>query len=82
MCGAADIVHHGINGYIFRSEDVLDLRACLRDFLNSKHKWSKMQAAALDTGQSVSIEAVTPYLVACINHMMGRVMDKPVPPWA
>jgi glycosyltransferase involved in cell wall biosynthesis len=82
MCGAADIVQHGVSGYVFRSKDALDLRACLRDFLNSKHKWSKMRAAALDTGQSVSIEVVTPYLIACINHMLGRTMEKPVPPWA
>jgi glycosyltransferase involved in cell wall biosynthesis len=81
-CGAADIVRQGINGYVFRNEDVLDLGTCIEDFLNNKQKWPEMRAAALDTGQSISIEAVTPYLISCINHMMGQEMAKPTPPWA
>ncbi len=35
MCGASDLVKKGENGFVFNSEDVLDLRTKLADFLTA-----------------------------------------------
>ena len=82
QCGAADIIHHKSNGYIFRSGDVTDLHACLRDFLNRKTDWLRLRANARMMGERISTEAVTPYLIECLRHMMGHRDERPVPPWS
>lgn len=81
-CGAADLVHHGINGYVFRSEDVADLRACLGDFLNRRVDWPRFRAESAATGDRISSEEVTPYLIKCLKHMTGATSERPSPPWA
>lgn len=80
-CGAADLVQHGVNGYVFRSEDVEDLRQCLRSFLENADKRSVMRSAAASTGRAVSAEAVAPYLIECLKHMTGESSARPAPPW-
>jgi glycosyltransferase involved in cell wall biosynthesis len=82
QCGASDLIQHGINGYVFRSESVEDLRDCLRDFLNRKKEWAAMRAAARNTGRTVLAEAAAPYLVECLRHMTGASDRRPTPPWA
>ena len=81
-CGAADLVRDGINGYIFRSEDVEDLRECLSKFIEKRADWPYLQAAAKATGQKISAEQAAPYLIECLNHMTGALSKRPVPPWA
>jgi glycosyltransferase involved in cell wall biosynthesis len=80
-CGAADLVRHGENGYVFRSGDVQSLRECLRRFVDSAANRTRLRAVAAETGLSISSDAVAPYLVKCLRHMMDRCADKPVPPW-
>ncbi len=80
-CGAADLVRGGVNGYIFRSEDVSDLRRRLSQFIDKRGDWPCFRAAAKTTGQSISAEQAAPYLVKCLKHMTGASSERPVPPW-
>ena len=79
-CGAVDLIRHGINGYVFRSEDVEDLRRCLRDFLDGGR--DRLPSAAAATGRAISAEAAARYMIECMNHMVGARRERPVPPWA
>lgn len=80
-CGAADLVRQGVNGYVFRSEDVEDLRSCLCKFLENVDARLALRSAAASTGRAVSAEAVAPYLIECLKHMTGESSARPVPPW-
>jgi glycosyltransferase involved in cell wall biosynthesis len=81
-CGASDLIRHGINGYIFDSEDTQALRDCLRRFCNqSSEERMSMRRAALVTGESVAADVAARYLIACLKHMTGIIRDKPVAPW-
>jgi glycosyltransferase involved in cell wall biosynthesis len=80
-CGAADLVQHGVNGYVFRSEDVEDLRGCLRRFLEAKDRRVDIRSAAANTGRAVSAESAAPYLIGCLKHMTGASSTRPIPPW-
>jgi glycosyltransferase involved in cell wall biosynthesis len=82
QCGASDIIKHGVNGYVFRSENVEDLRNCLRSFLNQRDNWEAMRAAARNTGRTISAEAAAPYMIECLKHMTRASNRRPVPPWA
>ena len=78
-CGASDLVLHGVNGYVFRSEDVVSLRACLRALLEADD--AQMRSAALETSTALTIPVVSSYFVECLGHMCGLRSDKPTPPW-
>ena len=80
-CGAVDLVRDGVNGYVFRSEDVEDLRKCISKFIEKRADWPYFQAAAKATGQKISAEQAAPYLVECLKHMTGALSHRPVPPW-
>lgn len=80
-CGAADLIENGKNGYVFRSEDAGALRAALRRFLNSKWEWSGFRTRSAEVGDRISVEAVAPYLVDCLRHMMGAGDRRPTAPW-
>jgi glycosyltransferase involved in cell wall biosynthesis len=80
-CGAADLVRDGANGYVFRSEDVRDLRRCLNQFIEKRADWSRFRAAAKAMGQRISAEQAASYLVKCLKHMTGVSNSRPVPPW-
>ncbi len=81
-CGVADLVESGVNGYVFRSEDVGDLRACLDRFIEKRSDWPRLKSAAALTGRRVSIERITPYLIKCLKHMVDASSERPRPPWA
>ena len=81
-CGAADLIQDGVNGYVFRSQDVEDLRRCLRRFLDSPHEHLAMRSAAARTGGALSAEAAAPYLIECLKHISGESNVRPKPPWA
>ena len=81
-CGAADLVHHGENGYVFVSQNSESLRTCLKNFLaQDENKRLEMRRAARATGESISTKVVAPYLVQCLQHMLGQISDKPLAPW-
>jgi glycosyltransferase involved in cell wall biosynthesis len=80
-CGAAELIHEGENGYVFRSEDVEDLHRCLHAFLRSRDDWPRFRAQAAATGNRISTAAVAPYLVACLENIAARSSRKPSPPW-
>ena len=81
-CGAADLVQNGINGYVFQSGDVADLRRCLGTFLDRTTDWPRFRNAAASTGDRISAEAAAPYLIDCLRHMTGKLSERPTPPWA
>jgi glycosyltransferase involved in cell wall biosynthesis len=81
-CGAADLIDHGVNGYVFHSEDVNELRECVSNFLEAKTDRSYLRANASEMGHKVSTEAAVPYFIACLKHNMGLVQEKPIPPWS
>lgn len=81
-CGSADLLQHGVNGYVFRSEDVDDLRNCLRRFMARPEERARLGSAAFKTGEAISTQVVACYLVECLRHMKGERSDKPLPPWA
>lgn len=80
-CGAADLVRNGVNGYVFQSGNVADLRKCLSTFLDRETEWPRIRNAAAATGDRISAEAVAPYLIDCLRHMTGNLSERPVPPW-
>lgn len=80
-CGAADLIQHGINGFIFRSGDVDDLRRCLRRFADDLDAHTGMRLAAESTGRVVSAQVAAPYLIECLKHMTGESEKRPTPPW-
>ncbi|HEX5732544.1 MAG TPA: glycosyltransferase family 4 protein [Blastocatellia bacterium] len=80
-CGVADLVRDGLNGYIFRSEDVEDLRRCLGQFIEKRAEWPRFRAAAKATAQRITAEQAASYLVKCLKHMTGALSERPIPPW-
>ncbi len=62
MCGAADLVSNGVNGYTFRSGDVADLRAKLQSVVGRKVSES-LSIKAEETGVNLSAENAAKYLV-------------------
>ena len=82
QCGASDLIQNGVNGYVFRSEDREDLRNCLRRFLDEADFWSKQRSEVAMTGQLISAEVASSYMIECIKHMVRIRLDRPAPPWA
>lgn len=80
-CGAADLIQQKVNGYIFRNEDVADLRACLAHFFARRTDWPAMRMAAAECGQRISTEHVAPYFLECLEHMIGNLKSYPTAPW-
>lgn len=80
-CGAADLVQNEVNGYVFRGEDIADLRRCLSDFLSKEVSWASLRANAADTGDRISAEVAAGYLIDCLKHMTGVLQQRPSPPW-
>jgi len=80
-CGAADLIQHGVNGFVFRSDDVVGLRQCLDRFLENVDDRSAMQTAAASTGRAVAADVAAPYLIECLKHMTGESDARPIPPW-
>lgn len=79
-CGAADIVDHGRDGLVFRSEDVADLRGCIRRLLDPG-VLETMAVRATSTGRLLTAERAAAYLVECLRHMVGDRDLAPTPPW-
>jgi glycosyltransferase involved in cell wall biosynthesis len=81
-CGAAEVIHHGLNGYVFRSGQADDLRRCLREFAGKRDVWSNISAASQAVGDALTAETVAPYLLACLKLMSGESVERPPVPWA
>lgn len=80
-CGAADLIQNGVNGYVFRAEDVTHLRGCLAAFLDARADWPAFRTAALETGEMISAEKAASYLIDCLKHVSGVSNRRPNPPW-
>jgi glycosyltransferase involved in cell wall biosynthesis len=80
-CGAADVVRQGVNGYVFQTGNVADLRARLQDLASKRDEWSRMRTAAQCVGHSLTAEIVAPYLIASLQHVIGITNEKPQAPW-
>jgi glycosyltransferase involved in cell wall biosynthesis len=81
-CGAAEVVHDGCSGYVFRSGDPVDLQKKLREFLSHREAWPRFRAEAAKMGRRVSAEQASIYLVQCLEHMQGMSGARPRPPWS
>lgn len=81
-CGAADLIDHGVNGYVFPSEDVNELRDCVYHFLNRETDRLSLARHASEMGNRVSTELAAPYFISCLKHVMGLSPEKPMPPWS
>jgi glycosyltransferase involved in cell wall biosynthesis len=82
QCGASDLIRHGVNGHIFRSEDVEDLRRCICEFLGRANERASVRSAVAITAQTISAEVAARYMIECMNHMIGARGERPIPPWA
>jgi glycosyltransferase involved in cell wall biosynthesis len=80
-CGAADLIRNGVNGYVFRSDDVRDLETSLRTFLDGRADWARFRTGATAVGASLSADVAAAYLLRCMQHMLGLRPDRPSPPW-
>lgn len=81
QCGASDLVKEGSNGYVFSAGDVIDLRRKIELFATNRHNWLRMSNAAIRTAERISVDAVAPYLINCLEHMIGVRDRRPYPPW-
>lgn len=67
MCGAADIVNDGRNGFIFNSEDIQELRTKLNRFVTDRAVRARMKEEARKTGSLLGAEAAARYLVDVLS---------------
>lgn len=81
QCGVAELINNGRNGYVFKSEDVDDLRQKLTLLMADVEHLERLRIAAAETGCAISTGSVAPYLVKCIRHMLGTQQARPIPPW-
>lgn len=78
--GAAELIANGVNGYVFRAGDRSNLQDCMRAIIDDPNP-EQMRALARTAGQAASAENVAPYLLQCLQHMLGQCSDRPVPGW-
>ena len=45
-CGVAEVIQHGVNGYVFRNNAADDLRHCLQQFVGRRNAGSDLSTAA------------------------------------
>ena len=76
--GAAELVANGMNGYVFRTRDLAHLEHCISAIVAEP---GRMRAAAHSAGRAVSTEHAAPYLLQCLEHMLGLHRDRPVAGW-
>ena len=81
-CGAQELVQDGVNGYVFKSGDLLNLRTCLEAFLSADEITRiGLIEGAIRSAEGFSLGPVVEYLFACIDHAGGLMERKPDPPW-
>jgi glycosyltransferase involved in cell wall biosynthesis len=81
MCGAADLIKNGVNGYVFKSEDVENLRDKLECFLARLESANNMSEEAKRVGIWLDARNAAEYLA---NALMGSGPDLNQPskhPW-
>jgi glycosyltransferase involved in cell wall biosynthesis len=78
--GAAELVRNGVNGYVFRAGDTAGLQECMRAIVDNAQP-QRMRTSAREAGRGASAECAAPYLVQCLEHMLGLRADRPVPKW-
>ena len=78
--GAAELIDNGVNGFVFRMGDRVALQECIRAIVNDPQP-QRMSNRAREAGRAASAECAAPYLVRCLEHMLGLRADHPVPKW-
>jgi glycosyltransferase involved in cell wall biosynthesis len=81
QCGAAEVIHNGMNGYVVLNEDREGFRGSLRRCFDPKER-ATLRSAAKVSSKSISTEAVAPYLIQSLEHMLDGSSFRPSPPWA
>lgn len=81
VCGAADLIRPGINGYVIPSGDAGELRGAIRRYAaTSRGERVAMSAAAAVTGEALQPHVAARYVVDCVRHALGDG-PRPAPPW-
>ena len=80
-CGAADVIRHGINGYVVPFGDVAALRQCLRASLTTSEILERLKRNALATGLKLGSNFAASYLVDCLNYLRHANNPRPLAPW-
>jgi glycosyltransferase involved in cell wall biosynthesis len=81
VCGAADLIRTGINGYVIPSGDARELRRAIRRYAETSPAGrDAMSAAAAATGEALAPQVAARYLVDCVRHSLGDG-PRPSPPW-
>ncbi len=81
MCGAADVISDGVNGYVFRSENVGDLREKLERFLHYGKPDSSFSKAAATTGLNLQAENAAEYLIRVLQEEVVHDQRGSKYPW-
>jgi glycosyltransferase involved in cell wall biosynthesis len=81
VCGAADLIRTGVNGYVIPSGDARELRRAIRRYAETSPAGREaMSAAAATTGEALAPQVAARYLVDCVHHSLGDG-PRPSPPW-
>jgi glycosyltransferase involved in cell wall biosynthesis len=78
--GAAELTKNGVNGFVFRAGDRVALQQCIRAIVDDPQP-QRMRTRAREAGRAASAECAAPYLLRCLEHMLGLRADRPVPKW-
>lgn len=72
MCGAADLIKDGVNGFIFKSEDADDLRTKLTHYVDNADCRRKMKKHAKKTGALLGSDSAARYLIGLLDQGKGN----------
>ncbi|HXA50156.1 MAG TPA: glycosyltransferase family 4 protein [Candidatus Acidoferrum sp.] len=81
VCGAADLIRDGANGYVIPSGDAVELRRAIRRYAEtSRAEREAMSVTAAATGEALRPQVAARYLVDCVRHSLGD-SPRPSAPW-
>lgn len=78
-CGAADVIIDGHNGFIFEKGNLDSLEKAIEQFMAADQAELRRQASI--TGEQLSVDKASQYLITCIQHKLDQTDVKPIPPW-
>jgi glycosyltransferase involved in cell wall biosynthesis len=82
QCGAKELINHGKNGFIFKANNLNELKEKLTYFIElSSLKKFEMRQEVQKMNQNIGIQIVTEYLVECVAHSLNQNSIKPTAPW-
>ena len=73
-----ELVHEGVNGYLFKPGDPADAARCMKWFIDHRERWAEMGAASLDKVQAHSLENIVhEYETLYERVLSGNSLDPP-----